>query len=231
LAHYKASLAIRPTDAALASEARLIGTQTGDLASMRSLLDRVSPEGRGEDRTIFTFMLCGLLERKPDPVLTAAALTVSEYFEDATIAQPTAWSTALAYRTAGKENLARLEWQRAEATLRQHVRAHPNEVLYQVQLATTLAWLGRPGEAAQVLAPAESIWREQLTPSHALGLARYYAALGDAAQAVPLLRLSLNKVPSSSSWTLKLYPWWDKLRGQPEFDALLAEAFATDAKK
>jgi hypothetical protein len=24
---------------------------------------------------------------------------------------------------------------------------------------------------------------------------------------------------------------WSKLRGQPEFDALLAQAFATDAKK
>jgi tetratricopeptide (TPR) repeat protein len=230
LSHLQASLAIQPNDSVLAAAARFVGPELGDVAGMRSFLDRVTPEGRGEDRTIYTFMMCGLLERAPDRVLAAAALSMSEYFEDSIIAQPKAWSTALAYRLAGKENLARLEWQNAESTLRQHLQQHPSEVVYQVQLATTLAWLGRRAEAEQFIGPAEPIWREQLTPYRAIGLARYYAALGDAAKAVPLLQFSLGRTPSGSKWMLKLYPWWDKLRGQPEFEALLAQAFASQPK-
>jgi Flp pilus assembly protein TadD len=231
LAQYNASLAILPTDTALTAKARMIGTEAGDVAGMRFLLDQVTPEGRGEDRTAYTSMACGLMERRPDRVLAAAAPIVHDYLEDAVIAQPTAWSTALAYRIAGKENLARAEWQAAESTLRKRVQDHPNDLNYQVQLATTLAWLDRLDEAAQKFAPVESTWREQPTPNHAFGLARYYAALGDSTRAVPLLRSSLEVVPSGSKWMLKLYPWWDKLRGQPEFDALLAQAFAADAKK
>ena len=68
-----------------------------------------------------------------------------------------------------------------------------------------------------------------MNPGHAVQLARYYAALGDTAGAVPLLRLSLDRSPFTTKWMLKLHPWWDKLRGQPEFDALLAEAFSSDA--
>jgi Flp pilus assembly protein TadD len=231
LKHLDASLAIHPTDSALTAKARLVGVGTGDLPTMRSLLDRLSPEGRGEDRPVYTSMLCGLLERKPDRVLEAAALTVNDYFKDGIIAQPTAWSEALAYRIAGKESLARLQWQAAEAVLRREVQDHPNDVFYQIQLATTLAWLDRREEAAREIAPGESAWREQMNPSHAVHLAQYYAALGDTAGAVPLLRLSVDRVPFTSKWMLKLHPWWDKLRGQPEFEALVAKAFSSDANQ
>jgi Flp pilus assembly protein TadD len=229
--HFDASLAIHPTDSALTAKALLAATGTGDLPTMRSLLNRLTPEARGEDREVYTAMLCGLLERKPDRVLEAAALTVHDYFKDSIIAQPTAWSTALAYRIAGKESLARLQWQAAEAVLRREVQDHPNDVFYQIQLATTLAWLDRRDEAAREIAPGESAWREQMTSNHALHLARYYAALGDSAGAVPLLRLSVDRLPSTSKWMLKLHPWWDKLRGQPEFEALLAAAYSPDTNQ
>ncbi len=62
--------------------------------------------------------------------------------------------------------------------------------------------------------------------------AQIYAGMGDAAKAVPFLRKALNARYTLTDRTLPLDPWWDKLRGQPEFEALLAEAKArVDAGK
>jgi len=218
-------------DSALIMKARLEGAWLGDTGTMRSLLDRVTPEGRDEDRCVYTFMLCGLLERQPDRVLAAARLTVHDYIEDMIVAEPMAWSAAFAYRLAGKENLARLQWQTAESVLRKRVQDHPGDDRYRVQLATTLAWLDRRDEAAREIAPIESAWREQISARHALELARYYAALGDPAKAVPLLRGQIESAFGATYWMLKLHPWWDKLRGNPEFEALLTEAPVFEAKK
>jgi hypothetical protein len=54
-------------------------------------------------------------------------------------------------------------------------------------------------------------------------LARYHAARGDAARAVPYLRRSVNYSSHLTDHLLLLDPWWDKLRGQPEFETLLVE--------
>jgi hypothetical protein len=58
-------------------------------------------------------------------------------------------------------------------------------------------------------------------------LALYYAALGEAAKAAPYLRVGLNTHVFLTTKTLPRDPWFDKLRGQPEFEALLQEPAAT----
>ena len=184
-----------------------------------------------EDRAVFLFMFCGLLEHDPARVLAASALTVQDYFEDGTIAQPKAWSTALANQIAGKENLARLQWQSAESVLRKRIAGNANEEYYRAQLAMTLAWLGRMDEADQMIAPVEAAWREQLSVERERTLALYYGARGDAVKSAPLLRHILNKSAYATHWSLKFYPWWDKLRGKPEFEALLAETPVAETKK
>jgi Flp pilus assembly protein TadD len=230
-----AALAIQPTDGLLLMKARLVGPWKGDLKAMQSLLDQISPEGRTEDRAVYFSMYCGLLERDPARVLAASELTVQDYFEDGTIAQPKAWSVALAYQIASKESLARLQWQAAESVLRKRIADNPNaeigQEIYRAQLATTLAWLGRTDEAAQEIAPIESAWREQLNLTRDRILAQYYAALGDGVKSAPLLRQAFDKIPAVTKWTLKYYPWWDKLRGKPEFESLLADVGASDTKK
>ena len=47
---------------------------------------------------------------------------------------------------------------------------------------------------------------------------------------MPLLRRSINGGAYLTPRTLRLDPWWDKLRGQPEVDSFVAEAEA-DAKR
>jgi hypothetical protein len=112
--------------------------------------------------------------------------------------------------------------------LRQRQHDDPNNPVYPVELATTLAGLGKLDEAAREVGPIEAAWREELTPPRARLLAAYYAMTGEAAKAAPYLRRALSSTAFFTAHTYRLDPWWDKLRGQPEFEALLKEG---DTKK
>jgi tetratricopeptide (TPR) repeat protein len=224
-----AALAVQPWGGALLLKAQMVMAERGDLVAMRATLDQLPPADRTEDRAVFVAMWCGLLERKPERVLTAAGLTARNYFEDLTIAGPKAWPMALAHRIAGQENLARLDWEAAEAVMRSRVRDQPGNLAETARLAITLAWLGRNDEAASLMAPIESTLREQPSWRVARLVALYYAGLGDAARAAPYLRAALYQSMFVTPATLPLDPWWDKLRGQPEFEALLSGPVAVVA--
>ena len=51
--------------------------------------------------------------------------------------------------------------------------------------------------------------------------------VGEAAQAAPYLRAGLNTQVFLTTKTLPRDPWFDKLRGQPEFEALLKDSAVT----
>jgi TolB-like protein/Flp pilus assembly protein TadD len=221
-----------PSANVLIHEAALTVGLKGDLVAARALLDQVSPVDRMEDRAVGTAMAFGLLERQPSRVIAAGAQTARDYFEDLYVPGPKAWRLALAQRIDGKDSLAQQEWQRAEAVLRQRLQVTPGNQNDQAALAATLAWLGRREEAAKLIAPIEAQVRESpprvsgFAPDHLriLYLSYYYAGLGEAAPAVSYLRQLLNRRELLTSKTIPLDPWWDKIREQPEFVALLAEA-------
>ena len=217
-----AALALQPFGSALTQKAGLALGWKGDVAQLRAVLDRLAPADRAEDRAVYLTMFCAVLERDPEATLAAAASTPRDYLEDSMFAGPKVWFPALAYYRSGKENLARAQWQAAEAGLRERMRADPKSESYRVQLALTLAWLGRAEDAARELAPIEAAWREQLTPFRALELAQHYAALGDGANAVRYLRQGVNRVVQYTDQNIRLDPFLDKVRDTPEFVALLA---------
>jgi hypothetical protein len=139
---------------------------------------------------------------------------------------------AHALRRGGKDTLSRLQWEEAEAILRERLREKPTDVAERGRLSVTLAWLGRGAEAAADIATLDGAAREVNNWALNLAAAQLYAGTGEAAKAVPFLRKALNVRYVLTDRTLPLDPWWDKLRGQPEFEALLAEAKArVDAGK
>ena len=225
-----AAITIHPFSTALILKAALIGGWRGDLVAMRAVLDQQDklPLGeRSEDRSICVAMWAGLIEHRPDRVETAAALTARNYFDDLVMPmRPKAWSLALAHRLAGKDNLAHNDWQSAAAVLRARLKDEPANNTYKVELAVTLAWLDQREEAARLIGEVEPLLKEQPTLWSARMLALYYAALGDAARAVPYLRSRLDENVFTSRKVIPLDPSWDKLRGQPEFEALLKEPAA-----
>ena len=225
-----AALALLPSFASASlQKASLAIVWKGDVVAMRAALDQLVPRDRTEDRAVFDAMVCGLTERQPDRVVAAAALTPRDYLEDSAFSGPKIWFVAVAYHAAGKENLARNQWQAAEKLLRERIGADPKNANYHLQLARTLAWLGQAEETAREIAPIEAAWKEQMNPRRAASLAQVYAGLGDAAKAVPYLRESVNRNNQFTDRELRISPWWDKLRGAPEFEALLAAPPPTPA--
>jgi hypothetical protein len=114
----------------------------------------------------------------------------------------------------------------AESVVRERVKADPQNLDLRLKLAVTLAWMKEMDKARGELKPIEVAWREQLNPDRAWDLASFYAAAGDAAMAVPLLRQALHAGTGIAPLTvmqLKLDPWWDEIRGTPEFAALLKD--------
>ncbi len=220
-----AALAIQPFASALLLKATLAGGWRGDLAGMRATLDELDKlplAERSEDRAVSLGMWAGLIERRPDRVEAAAALTARTYFEDNVMPlRPKAWSLAVAHRLAGKENLARREWQAAEAVLRQRLKDNPTNATYQIELAITLAWLDQREEAARLVGAVEPVWLEETGMGRALLLARYYAAAGEAVKAAAYLTESLDTAVFQSRKVVPLDPWWDKVRAAPEFTAAL----------
>ena len=231
LAQLDAAITVQPFSSALILKAALIGGWRGDLPAMRAVLDQQDklPVGeRSEDRSICVAMWAGLLEHRPERVEAAAALTARNYFDDIVMPmRPKAWSLALAHRLAGKDTLARTDWQAAEVVVRQRLKEEPGNNSYKVELAITLAWLDQREEAARLIGEVEPLWKEQPTLGSSRLLALYYAALGDAARAVPYLRASVDGNVFTSRKVIPLDPSWEKIRGQPEFEALLKE----EAKK
>ena len=227
LAHLDAGIAAQPLGSLLLLKASMLAGWRGDLRGMRATLDELEKLPlfeRTEDRAIYVAMWGALLEHDAERVTAAAGLTAKTYFDDLIITRhPKDWTLALAHRLAGKENLARLDWQRAEAVVRARLRDDPNNQVLASELATTLVCLGLTGEAAQTLAPIEAAWSEELNPPRARLLAQYYAAVGDAGKAAPYLRRGLDAGVFFTRKTIALDPWWDKIRGAPEFEVLLKE--------
>jgi tetratricopeptide (TPR) repeat protein len=225
--HLDAGLAAQPLSTLLIAKTVLEAGWLGDLPAAQATLaqlEKLPLTDRSEDRAVFVSIWAALLDRDGARVPPLAGLTAKDYFEDSVIPRrPKAWSVALARRLENKESLARLSWQQAENVLRQRLASDPTTPVLQAELATTLAWLGRTDEALSLIAPIEAAAREEPSTRRSRVLADFYAALGDAAKAAPYLRHALNRTVFYTSHTVARDPWFDKLRGQPEFEAVLRE--------
>ncbi len=198
--------------------------QSGDLARLRTMLEEENLIYSAEDGKLAYLLDCGLYERRADRVLEAVGRSANTYFESESM--PKAWFSALAYEIDRKDNLARQQWLAAEAVVRERLRAEPQDEILRMNLAITLAKLGRAAEARPDFDAIEAGWREQASPVRAHWLARFYAVTGDAARAVAWLRQSVNRLSANYNSvtvrTLPLDPWWDPIRNTEEFRAFLA---------
>ena len=213
-------------------KAMLAAGWTGDLVQMRAALDKVDLQplaDRAADRAVWVSMLGGLLERRPDRTFLAAGLTAKDYLgTDTLISEPKALMRAEAFQVEGEANLAKQEWQNAEAILRTRLKNDSGAIVIrdQIQLALVLAQLDRMPEAEAAIARVEPTVRElKAGKIDVWWTARYYAARGDLA-ALPYLKRSVNTSALTAINIVRLDPAFDKLRGKPEFEQFLAQANA-----
>lgn len=223
-----ASLELRPFESARITKLDLVIFRRGDLDAARQVVDRFTQADYAEDRVVAAGMNLGLLERNPERVHRAAALTASPYISEFMArGGPTSFWRALAFREENKLALERAHWARAEEVLRSRRETRAWIASDQARLAIAIARLGRRDEAMSEISSYAASHAEEPTTEQAVMLGIFYAAVGDAANAAEALRGALNKWGGVSYHTLVLHPWWDDLRGQPEFDRLLEEARTT----
>jgi hypothetical protein len=157
--HLDRGLAIQPIAGLQILKAASLAGWRGDLQGARAALDELDKRplaDRAESRAVSKSMWIGLLERNPDRVIAAGALTAKAFFDDAGgIVQSKDWLLALAHRLAGKEAQASIDLQNAETILRQRLSEVTGRLRQDalVDVAQTLALQGRTDDAIAMLAP------------------------------------------------------------------------------
>jgi len=225
LAAFHAISRLHPMPTALLQEAIFDMRWTGDLADMRQALDQLAKmpvSDQADDRAVYVAAMGCLFERHPERVSAITALTSRPYLEDLTADCPRDWLDAMAQIEAGHFSEARTYWEGAEAALRPLIAASSADASrrrhYTAQLATTLARLGQREEAAKLAAEIESLTHDGMDSGTATDLAYYYLALGDGPRA-----LACARVMGIQPYWLKYDPWWDPVRGTPEYEAVFAQ--------
>jgi len=92
-----------------------------------------------------------------------------------------------------------------------------NEVLNGYCLALVFNKLGRHTDAETALAKAQALWS-----GHSVIDAGMYAQLGDTARALDLLEKGMREHDPSLE-NVKMDPWFDPLRNEPRFQAVMRE--------
>jgi tetratricopeptide (TPR) repeat protein len=236
LAHFDRALEIQPMATALLWKIHIQAALKGDLEAANATLGRLAAlplEQATEDRAIFYRMWIPLLQQQPGKALSAAGLTTTTYFSEGIFAGPIGWLKAAAHRQAKRESAATEELRAAETVLRARLAANPDALRTQAELAVTMALLGRKDEAAKQFERFDKSMREKGTPGTLLHV-RFHSAMRDAKRASAAIREARSPAtaynPTVPLWltetVLSRDPWYDGVRGQPEFKALLQEIAA-----
>ncbi len=201
----------------------------GDTAgARRALLEARRASGRSTLTTWETFQLYDLemLERN-----SGAAIEEAENFGGAVNSQfrylPSSLASAFARRLAGDDEGAQGDFDAARIELQALVDENPEEPRYRSSLGLALAGLGRDEEAIRegeeglrLMPPEKEAWRGAWRLAD---LARIETMTGREGAAIERLEYLLSVPGNLSVWELRLGPAWDPLRGNPRFEALVAE--------
>lgn len=219
-------LAAATTVNMVAARALLDVTWRGHTAEALQVLAEAPAAMRSQPRAVVAAVLVSLMARQPDGALRALDRLPADYINDAWFTGPKALLTGLAQAQAGRPEAARLAWEAGLAVVQRRLQETPNDAEQHLRLGELLAWTGQPEAALREAKIVHELTRGR-DPGWTHSTARIHAALGRADDAVPLLKQMLE-VPPSQRWPLtpallRIDPLWDKLRGDPRFEALCVE--------
>ena len=114
---------------------------------------------------------------------------------------------------------------KAKSIVEAHLKHRPDDADGHAHLATLLAWLGDKEAALAEAQRATELCPESKDavggPEITAKVAKVYAILGNSARAIEILDGLLSRPGSVTVQGLKSNPFWDRLRNDPRFDALL----------
>ncbi len=221
------SIELAPSAVSDAGLAMLKLTWKGDTAGAADVLAKGRLADRVEPRIIWVTALVQLCQRDSELALKTIGRFPGDYIQDNWFSGPKSYLVGRAHALAGRTAAARLAWEAALAMVDTRLKATNDNLVLHVTRGELLARLGEVEEARRELRVVIELGRGDELPWF-VSPARISTALGDADQAVPILREQLAHSGRNVGWPLttallRLDPLWDNLRGQPAFDALLVE--------
>ena len=199
----------------------------GDTAGARELLEELLKLGiyqEGIENAGFVDLY--RVEREPEAMrreLEGTGLYRSSQF----VFEPSPYVNGWAWRIEGDDERARMAFDSARVIIEEHLADAPDDARYHSALGIALAGLGRDDEAIEsarrglaLMPPAKEAWRG----SYRLrDLAIVFAMTGRTDEAIDRLEELLSIPADFTRWNLRLDPYWDELRGNPRFEALMAD--------
>ena len=225
----EASIAQRPFASSLLMKVWYDATLRGDIDSARRTIEKLDPASMHEDRGAIFAFITEMFGRNPDKAIEWLTAVPRDWINDNWYNGPKGLLLGDAHQMAGRTDAARIEWQGALKLVNQRLEQRPKDVGLLHNKVHLLAHLGQRDEAEQPFSLALQLAGARLDQADPIEPALIHCciALGKKAEAVRQIRLFIEKdrrwSVAYSSARLRLDPGYDTLRGDPEFERIIAE--------
>jgi serine/threonine-protein kinase len=224
--YIREAAAALPTVNFVTGQAMLELTWRGQPEAALRVLAAAPGKVRNEPRFVIVSVLAAEMNRQPEQALAALRRLPADYINDGWYVGPKALLVGLCQAQANRTEAARVAWEAGIALLRKRLQDEPNNDADHLRLGELLAWSGQTEAALREAKIYEQLMSRQKMDWR-MSSARIYAALGRADDVVPMLAEELA-APASGRWPLtpallRIDPLWDKIRGDPRFQALCVE--------
>jgi TolB-like protein/Flp pilus assembly protein TadD len=195
----------------------------GELDTLRAVVNafRHLDATASSESPVYDRYTLALLDRDFDAAL-AAAREGPEVYVAQTHITPRALMLGLATLWSGRPASAALD--SARVLLQRELKERPNDVRVHMGLAQVFAGLGQKDAAIRHINAAvrqPEVTRDALLGAYGRPIARVYAMLGDAENAVRYARPLMQPPVFLTAHEIRLDPGWDRVRDDPRVRALL----------
>ena len=221
-------LALRPNDVERKARRAMVELDwKADTQSLHKLIDELRAKDPGKMQSVAdSWLICALAERDPVAAANALAAMGENSFGSAAVRYSRHFMEGLIGRMTKDDAKARAAFTAARAEQEQQVRAHPDDAGALSLLGSIDAALGRKEDALREGRRAVELLPVEKEPTDGkrmiVGLARIAAWVGDNDLACEQLAVAIRRPSELTYGQLKLYPWWDPLRGNPCFEKIVA---------
>lgn len=223
------AIALHPHGVSLVRKAEL-ATLRGDLPAARAVLEKVPGSAQIEPLNLFHSVMIWLWSREPGKVLSLWQSITQDYVETANFSGPKDYITGVALWMDDRRDAALNAWRAALRVVEQRLAAQSNSAEL-VGWKGVLLWrLGDADGARQALALYRQMPRagNEYATRLVSRTAAAWLGLGEPGESIDQVKRALQS--RTVGGFVRFDPDYDSVRGEPWFQALLAEADAA-AKK
>ena len=222
------ALAIEPNDVERKARRAMVDLDwKADTQPLHKLIDELRAKDPAKMQNVADlWLICALAEHDSVAAGNALAAMGENSFGSAAVRYSRHFMEGLIGQMTKDDAKARAAFTAARAEQEKQVRAHPDDAGALSVLGSIDAALGRKEEALREGQRAVELLPVEKEPTDGrrmiVGLARTAAWVGDNDLACEQLAVAVRRPSELSYGQLKLYPWWDPLRGDPCFKKIVA---------